>query len=614
MVRILRRIPGWLVSGWAALCREIWDVFRWLLLVPLLVLVLYGLIYWGLTCLSGRALSIQGLVDHLLSLFSGGQILAAVLGGFVGFSLEKWRKATEAEKDRAERKRSALQELEQMSRALTEKQYREALSLYRLFRERCGTAGIWRDLGIWDEVRSVWANKSPQPLQTWVALIEEGRKPVAELSTLEALVWGYRLDPYNWEERGRTLVEQAIFSDTLKDLVDLFGKEPEARRSLLRSEIIGQRLEELKQSVPKEGEAFLETLQGWRNLPPLGMPHPWERTTRPAEPQGFVEWLQQRGLQENPFGPEIAEMDPRLADYGYWPPALDSARGPQPALVLGMPGSGRTAAALLLYWKCLFPEANPEEAEALPVLLRTDSWPQNPEDWLERLGRALAETLLQVCGRDPYAPFGTLETSAATAHLFARYFGPATEAHLRRQGLPESAVDYVLSEMEFHVSKFSGSTEDTTALWDLLGKARPVGRKSLYLILDVPGFRVSDEDLRLKSLAALMEMAGPLAHQGVYLKLFLPTNVGEPLQTLWPLTPVSLEWSEEDLREMLRLRLSRTSDGKVESLQQILHDLCPDSDYPSDLDTWLVRSAEGSPRCLVKLGNEMLRKAWEKSR
>ncbi len=606
------RIREWLVSVRAALWREIVDLCRWLLIVPLAVLTSYGFIYWVLTRLSGEPLSIQQVAGRLREAFFGGQVLVAVLSGFVGFALEKWRKAAEAEKYRAERRRAVLQELEQLSNALEQKRYGEATTLYRLFRKRCSEGGIWEDLSLRESVQSIWERKSPPPLQTWTALVEGSQPPEPTLPILEALAWGHRLAPRNWEEKGRELVGQLVAPDHLEALVRLFEQAPEAQRSLLRLETIGERLEELEKSAGEDQKPYLATLQNWRKRPPLGIPLPWENIRRPSDPPEFAKWLQQWELQANPFGPGMAESDPSLSEYGYWPSSLEPVRGSRPAMVLGTPGSGRTAAALLLYQKCLFPPASPEEAGAFPVRLELDAWPQNPEGWLERIGRGIAEALLQVCGRDPYALFGAPGTFAAGARLFARFFGSATAAHLRGQGLPEDESNYILSEIEFYNSELPAEG-DSTVLWNLLAKARPADLKATYLILDVPRFRASDEDPRIQSLVVLMEMARSLAYRGVFLKLFLPEWPGKLLLDSWPLPPIFLQWSEEDLREMLRLRLGWASAGQVESLQTILQDISSSEDYPPDPDTWLVRSAEGSPRRLVELGNEMLRKAWEKS-
>ncbi len=597
--RVLRRpVLWWNICG----------LFLWWLLVVLFVLLLYAFLYWGLAHLSGNPLRIQSVADHLHKMLSEGEVLVAVIAGLVGLSAE-WqrRSAEEMEKSHARRREEALRELEQLGEALRQRRYGDALALYSLFRERCQRDGIWEDIGIWENVRSIWEQRAPKPLQTWAELVEGNRQPEPTLPVLEALAWGHRLDPRNWEEKGRELVGQLVAPDHLEALVHQFEQAPEAQRSLLRLEIIGERLEELEKSAGEDQKQCLATLQNWRRRPPLGIPLPWESIRRPSDPPGFVEWLQRWGFRENPFGPEIAEVDPILSSYGYWPLFLEPVRGSRPAMVLGAPGSGRTAAALLLYQKCLTPPASPEETGAFPVWLGMGSWPRSPDGWLKRLGQALAEALLQVCGRDPYALFGAPETATAIAHLFVWYFGPvgSTEAHLRRQGLRGEMVDYVLSEIETHTSRLPGENLDNGILWDLICKARPFNLKSTYLILDIPTFLPADGDPRVKSLTTLIEMTGLLAHRGVYLKLFLPAMVSHPLIACWPLKPIFMEWSEEDLREMLRLRLIWASEGYVESLQTV----CTGNDYPPDPDTWLVRSAEGSPRRLVELGNEMLRKA-----
>lgn len=589
------------------------SLLLWLLAVPLGILGYYALIYWGLSRLSGESLCIRDVAGHLREVLSGGSILVAMLSGLIGFGAERWRKSVEAENDRVGRRHGALQELEQLSKVLDQRQYGEALTLYRIFQERCQKGGLWEDIEVWEDVRFTWERKAPLPLQTWIKLVEGKPIPKLDLVTLEALVWGRRLDPRYWEEKGKALIETLIAPDSLELLVRLFSERSDLRKSLLHSEIIGRRLEELGRSIPENQRGHLKTLQNWRELPPPVMPSPWEKVVRPSDPQEFTEWLKQCGFRENPFGPEMAELDPRLSDYGYWPDFLGPARGPQPVLVLGASGSGRTAAALLLHQKCLFPPGNPEEARTFPVWLEIiDSWPQSPEGWLEGLGRALAEALLQVCGRDPDALFFSPEASPAVAQLFARYFGPAAsvEVHLRRKGLSGSAVDYVLGEIEMYTGRLSGERSDLTALWDLIGRARPTDLEATYVLLDIPTFRPTDADPRIKSLATFMDMAGPLARRGVYMKLFLPEEASQPLLDSWPAQPIFLKkWPERDLREMLQKRLRQSSDGKVETLQSIF----AGQDYPPDPDTWLVRSAEGLPRRLVQLGNQMLQEAWKRS-
>lgn len=588
--------------------------------VFLFVVGLYSLVYWLLSLLSGEMPCIQGVVKQVRDVVSEATVAVALLSGIATFLARQWQEFAERERKQTEQRREALRELEQLSTLLDQRQYSEAVALYRRFQERC-KIGYWQDIGIWDNVQSLWQQKAPLPLQRWTELLKseeeagncEGSVSKPDLITLEALIWGHRLDLRTWEEKGEKIISQLIIPDNLEHLASLFGKEPEFRRSLLRSEIVGQRLEELHQRVSETQRQHLDTLLKWRKLPPVGIPLPWEKIGRPPDPQEFAEWLKQHGFQINPFGPEMAELDPWLSEYGHWPSALEFARGPRPALVLGPPGSGRTAAALLLYQKCLWPPGNPEEAGTFPVWLEPISWPRSPDGWLEEIGRALAEALLRVCGRDPYALFTAPEMSATVVSLFARYFGPADriEPHLRRQGLSGSTLDYVLGEVEAYAGLVPGKIPDQVTLKDLIGKARPADMKFTYLILDVPTFQPTDGDPRLTSLKALLEMTGPLARQGVYLKLFLPERVGKEVLPSWPLPPIFLEaWPESDLRQMLEKRLSRSGNGQVEALSAIWSE----QEYPPDPDTWLVQSAQGLPRRLVELGNQMLWKAWEKTR
>lgn len=592
--------------------------------VFLVVVALYGLVYGLLSLLSEKAPCIQAVAKQVRDVVSEATVAVALLSGIATFLARQWQEFAERERRQTEQRREALREIEQLSAVLDQRQYKEAVALYRRFQERC-EIGFWRDIGVWEDVQSLWQRKAPPPLQRWTELLLlEKPSPKLDLITLEALIWGQRLDSRNWGARGSKIITQLITPDHLEHLISLFDQEPEYRKSLLRSPIIGQRLEELGECVSEVQRQHLQTLLNWRKLSLVELPPLWKKNKkdrpldRPPDPQEFTDWLNQQGFQINPFGPEISELDLCLSEYGHWPSVLEPVRGPRPALVLGPPGSGRTAAALLLYQKCLWPPGNPEEAGAFPVWLEIHSWPQNPEDWLETIGRALAEALLRVCGRDPYALFTVPETSAeasaAVAGLFAHYFGPVDriEPHLRRQGLSGSALDYVLGEVEAYVSHVaSGERPDQTTLKDLIGKARPADMKFTYLILDIPTFQPADGDQRLTSLTTLAEMTRSLARQHIHLKLFLPDNIGKWILVSWPLTPITLEdWPENDLRQMLEKRLVWSSRGQVETLRVIFSE----KEYPPDPDTWLVQSAKGSPRRLVKLGNQILWKAWEETR
>ncbi len=581
------------------------------LILYILGMAAYALIYWLLSMLSGEYLYYQQVAAHLRSTLTGSAALIPVFTALVGWGIEWWRYQLEGAKNREiQRRKEALGKLEQLSETLRKRLYSKALALYRVFQERC-ESGIWRGLGLEENLRRLWKEEAPRPLQVWVDLSDGVHMPKVEsedlLYDLEALIWGAGLEPREWEVKGKSILNQVMTPENLGRLVELFRRH-ETWRTLLRTEVVRPKLAELGEAVTEEQWESLQTFQGWQALP-LQMPHPWEGAVRPPGPSELVEGLKQIGFHQNPFGPLLAEQDPLLADYGIWPSSLEDARGPQPALVFGPSGAGRTAAALLLFWKCLHPPGNPEEAGAFPVWLKTDSWPETEEGWLHIIGQALTEALLQVGRNDPFGLFADRETAPAIAFSLSHYLGPAESrvSRLRLAGFSDSRMEYVLWKIEDYLEIPLEGKPDVITLYDLIGNARPPTRHTTYILVDVSTFPPSVRTRRIQSLQLLAEMAGPLSIRNTYLKLFMPEDLGNSLQPYWPLEPLLLQWSEEELRVMLGRRLSVASNGYVESLDSI----CSAQKYPPDPDTWLVRSAQGAPRRLVELGNQMLREACQ---
>ncbi len=592
-------------------------ILLWLIMWILSGVLIYAFLYVLLTHLSGEYISLQELANRLRNALAGEAgkestaVLVALLTGLLGFAAQQWRYRAEIElkrieQEREERRRRAFEEIDRLRDALQKSECAASLSLYRLFRKQC--TGPWRDIGVEDHLHTIWAREAPPSLRAWIELSEKEEKPetkpAPKLGDIEAIIWGWRLDRER-REQAYALLKEVFAPQRLKELVELFKI---GDYKLLRSGIVGQRLEELSNEVSEEQREFLQTLQQWRERP-VPLSPPWSATC-PSESGDFVSWLKQSGFSANPFGPALAESDPFLASYGVWPLALERARGPRPALVFGAPGSGRTAAALLLFYKCTHPPVNPEEGNIFPIWLEMDYWPETSEAWLEVLGRAVARALLQVYKQDPYTLFED-PNGASIAQLFSCCLRPGPlETNFRRAGIAGETLDYLLGEIEAHTGTVFAETTDPTILRDLIGWARPGDLHSTYIIVDVPNLHHSvDRAHRNYSLALLMELAGPLMSRNVYLKLFLPDMVQHHLQPCWPLESLRLHWTEEDLRVMLERRLLTASEGKIESLSAI----CSERKYPPDPDTWLVQLVKGLPRRLVELGNQMLREAWQQA-
>ncbi|HIP96810.1 MAG TPA: hypothetical protein EYH32_06295 [Anaerolineae bacterium] len=168
--------------------------------------------------------------------------------------------------------------------------------------------------------------------------------------------------------------------------------------------------------------------------------------------------------------------------------------------------------------------------------------------------------------------------------------------------MEEGSRYYVLGEVQRLTGGFTLETPlDVYTTLDLIGKARPAGLTCTYIFLDLPSVLCRwNLSTVTASLQPLLEIAMPLASRGVYLKAFLPDRLREGLAGAWFEEPISLVWSDNDLLEMLRRRL--TGVVKIESLEQI----CDAEARQLAPDERLVRAAKGSPRELVRLGNRML--------
>ncbi len=608
------RLSSTLNALWSWLARALKTFWRWLpgwikTLLTLAFWVLAGLalysgIYGLLSYLAGTPLSGRELIRRIYLAFTGEggkestTVLLAFVTGLLGFGAQQWRSIVEESRERRERRQRALEELENLRTLLCEKRYQSALSLYWALWGKCRK--MWGDLDVEKDLRSIWEEMAPRPLREWANLCrEKGASVSLTPETLEALVWGWRLDREH-REQAAALLQRVIAPDCLEGLKFLV----QDHLDLLRSEAIGQHLDALESAgLSEKQRASLNALQSWRREP-LFLLAPWAGVTRSPDPPDIAHRLKGWGFVYNPFGPEWAESDPRLGEYGVWPASLEEARGLRPALVFGSTGSGKTAAALLLWQKCLNPPGNPEEPGVLPVHLEVGRWPGSPDEWLDAIGRAVAEALLQVCVRAPYSLLEGKNGPAIGQLLSCYWETPVLEARLRGMGLTETGQNYIVSAIEEFAAGYTRPS--FVELKHLVGAARPEGMQATYLILDLPSpSPTANLSSVASSLAGLADLAFPLTSAGLYLKIFVPDAFQSNLQPFWPLSPLCLAWSEEELREILQTRLQKASEGQVDSLEAI----CSSTRYPPDPDTWLIQQAQGSPRRLVRMGNQMLREA-----
>ncbi len=564
-----------------------WLWRRWKVPLDMIVSAFPLLVFW----------SAVGVVIFILL----GEITLTFITSIIGFVVQQWSFLAQERKARDERRRGALEEVKVLGEILRSGDYAHALSLYRDFRERLEW-GAWQDLEVEGALKGIWLAAAPAPLKVWSELSDGHRELRVERECIEALVWAGRLGEKEAEQR----LEEVISKESsLCQLVEALGSDPSGI-FLLRNPVVGKRLDHLRREK-KLGQEQKKCMRKLRTLrrKTVRLPSLWDGVTRPPDPLNVAEAWGRLGFEANPFGPEQAEQDPWLKDYGIWPHSLERVRGARPALVFGASGVGKTAAALILMQKSLFPPANPEEGQVFPVWLEplVDAWPESCSAWLDVVGRAVAETLLRAGASDPYILFEQeASATAAIATLLLHHLGPldVLGGHLRRMGLESTAHDYVMGAVRRLTKGLSPKTAlDMITSLELLGGARPSGLCRTYLFVDWSAGVGAKRLTVAPSLRTLLEMAVVLASKGMYLKIFLPDRLREDLGGSWFEEPATLSWQDDNLREMLQRRLEVAG-------RQSLEQICDEETRQLDPDGWLVQAAKGSPRELVRLGNQML--------
>jgi hypothetical protein len=317
-------------------------------------------------------------------------------------------------------------------------------------------------------------------------------------------------------------------------------------------------------------------------------------------------------LEFNPFGPTRAELDPLLKEYSI-SDVLKNTRGKRSVVAFGESGSGRTAAALLLAFYCEDPPTSPREGDAFPVywpMLRETSCEIDPYTCVVSATEAAAQSVLEyvACRPDGFLDLDEPGRYGVT-RLLSVWSGSRDqlETELRRVGPSSEAKERLIREITTLYQPASYGL-DTGRIPDLLANALPTGFGSMYLILDLHSSPSSYSSSTLaESLRPLLHLAVPLAIKGVYLKFFLPKNLRSQLNLRAACEMVLLEWGEEDLANMLDKRIQAAGGNDM-------MDLClPDVAREPVPDLRLVQAADGSPRRLVILGNELLEKAAQQA-
>jgi hypothetical protein len=379
---------------------------------------------------------------------------------------------------------------------------------------------------------------------------------------------------------------------------------------LLREPECKQKLRQLAddENVSSEARAAAERLLA-RCRESVRWMAPWP-PTRPDILPAWKSWLDLAELAFNPFGPEVAELDPLLPGF-----ALDIAferiRGARPVMVLGEPGSGRTAAALLLMHNCNDPPESPYESGAFPIYcpLRLDvSFQSDRSIYLETLAQASARAIIRFLA---IKPNGFLELAPSRqeqlAELLVICAGSGERLARRlRQASTGTVSGRLLRALGLLDAGARTAGDLSEQAWlDLLSGALPAEFSHLYALVDVAGMPGDEASAAAARLRPLLELSAPLAAIGVHLKLFVPKALEPYLGDLNGFDTVTLSWNGQDLRCVLRERIRRANDPHATTGRDSLEALCDLGARGMGVDE-LVISAAATPRELVRLGNRLL--------
>lgn len=336
---------------------------------------------------------------------------------------------------------------------------------------------------------------------------------------------------------------------------------------------------------------------------------PWP-PTRPAIPRAWNSWLGLAEFAFNPFGPEIAELDPLLPGFAV-DITFERIRGARPVILLGEPGSGRTAAALLLMHNCNDPPERPYESGAFPIYcpLRLDvSFQGNRRIYLETLAQASARATVRYLA---IKPNGLLELAPPRQEQLAELLVICTGSGERlarqlRQASTGAVSGRLLRAPGLLDAGVRTAGELSEQAWlDLLSGALPAEFSHLYALVDVAGVPADEALAAAARLRPLLELSAPLAAIGIHLKLFVPQVLEPYLGDLNGFDAVTLSWDGQDLRCVLRERIRRANDPHATTGRDSLEALCDLGAQGIGVDNLLVNAAT-TPRDLVRLGNRLL--------
>ncbi len=475
-------------------------------------------------------------------------LLGSLLTVLIGFGLQQWKSQEDMERRRQEEENGALSQIDGFC-GLLRRDLSEAARCYVDFRRK---GGVWQSSKVRARREEAWEKEAPQELRCAVSVMEKlpEREGFDRSEQVNALLWAFGHLDEDWQSRAAN----ALF--------DLGGAFSEWTEKALRA-ILG---------------VWPEVTLGRGHI---SIPVP-----------SILSGLHHLGLNVNPFGSERAEEDAYLLKTRATPSWWEQVNFPTPGLFFTAPGGGRTAAAILLAYDALF------ERTAFPVYCRIAMTRLRVDDLAAWTAKAIARYISLFPLSFTECPSST---KTAIKRLLSRYLSVDPLLYLQQAGLPSVGEGgKVVEEFRAYLAGPLSPLLSQPDLLTLLSQSHPADFPRVLILADVQG--VLGDESALLYFYALSDL---LAQVGVILQVFLAvSSFDDGLQGFGK----SLEWSDSDLRDLLRRRL------RLSSSDDTLDTWC-------DLRMWGVSSVEDrlisaaghNPRRLICLGNALLRRIGERA-
>lgn len=371
-------------------------------------------------------------------------------------------------------------------------------------------------------------------------------------------------------------------------------------------DVVNHEPRETENAVPSDSVSKLPRYDSTA-LPghPLQWPPLWDKT-RPADSHEIAEWVSMAHLMLNPFGPEQAEWDPELARYRVYPAVFDRClRGTRSAVVYGAVGSGKTACSLLLADLC---HSHAFAASAFPVVCKIDSdtTARSTSDAIQTFVLdQLTRALVAFFALNPVT-FLRLERNQklAVVACLRQVFGAGETIKTRFEfaglgaGEPEQWLQDEVQELAGQVDPSGLQRRDWV---NIIANARPAGFARTFLICDMADEALSTVAVDAAFLQALIRYIVSPELRAVHLKALLPEQLRNHLRVPGHVISDTLRWTVDELGQVLQVRVIDEK-GFSRHFEEFFD---PDARFTNPVRR-LAEAANGSPRQLINLGNQLL--------